>query len=178
MVVVFQFWVTRRIKRFPPMVVMALGTLFFAIGFSMYGFVSVYPFFMLAMVIITIGEMFVSPVGQALVANFAPEDMRGRYMAMYGFSWTIPTAFAPWAAGLIMSNYNPDWVWYACGIVSMIAIVGYLMLHFRASGRFAKINGTVQAEKAHTTATTTEGAAFTGNESNRVSLERKRQVKR
>ena len=138
MVVLFQFWITRRIKHLSPMIVMALGTLLYAIGFSMYGFVSAYALFMLAMVIITIGEMFVVPVGQALVANFAPEDMRGRYMAMYGFSWTIPTAIGPWAAGLIMDNYYPHWVWYACGIVCMLAIVCYLLLHFHVSERFAE----------------------------------------
>jgi len=135
MVVLFQFWITRRIKRLPPMIVMALGTVFYAIGFSMYGFVSTYVLFMLAMVIITIGEMFVAPVGQALVANFAPEDMRGRYMAIYGFTWTIPMAFGPWAAGLIMDNYDPNWVWYACGIISTIAIFSYLLLHSRTSER-------------------------------------------
>jgi len=138
MVVLLQFWITRRIKHLPPMIAMALGTFFYAIGFSMYGFVSSYALFMLAMVIITIGEMFVAPVGQALVANFAPEDMRGRYMAMYGFSWTIPFAFGPWAAGLIMDNYNPDWVWYACGLLSIIAIAGYLFLHFRIRKRVAE----------------------------------------
>jgi len=137
MVVLFQFWITRRIKHVPPMIVMALGTLLYAIGFSMYGFVSGYALFMLAMVIITVGEMFVVPVGQALVANFAPEDMRGRYMAMYGFSWTIPMAFGPWAAGLIMDNYNPDWVWYACGVISMLAIASYLFLHFHARERLS-----------------------------------------
>lgn len=138
MVVLFQFWIIRRIKHLPPFIVMALGTLLYAIGFSVYGFVSAYVLFMLAMVIITIGEMFVAPVGQALVANFAPEDMRGRYMAMYGFSWTIPTAFGPWAAGLIMDNYNPNWVWYACGLISIIAILGYLFLHLRTRERLAK----------------------------------------
>lgn len=131
MVVLFQFWITRRIKRFSPMMVMAFGTLLYAVGFSMYGFVSTYTLFALAMVIITIGEMFVIPIGQALVAKFAPEDMRGRYMAMYSFSWTIPGAIGPWSAGVIMDNYNPNWVWYTCGIVSLFAITGYLLLHLR-----------------------------------------------
>ncbi|MDH5451132.1 MAG: MFS transporter [Candidatus Bathyarchaeota archaeon] len=144
MVVLFQFWITRRIKRLPPMIVMVLGTLFYAIGFSMYGFVSIYILFMMAMVIITIGEMLVAPVGQALVANLAPEDMRGRYMAMFGFSWTIPFALGPLAAGLIMDNYTPNWIWYASGIVSMMAVAVYLFLHFRASERLAKMNGKVQ----------------------------------
>jgi MFS family permease len=135
MVVLFQFWVTRRINRRPPLLLMAFGTIFYAVGFAMYGFVSIYPLFLLAMVIITIGEMIVSPVGQAIVAHLAPADMRGRYMAVYGFSWIIPSALGPLAAGVIMDYYDPNWVWYASGIISVIAIGGYAWLHLRAGGR-------------------------------------------
>ena len=56
-------------------------------------------------------------------------------MAMYGFSWIIPTALGPLAAGIIMDNYNPDWVWYAGGIVSMIAACGFVILYLRAGKR-------------------------------------------
>ncbi len=120
------------------MKVMVLGTLLYAIGFPMYGFVSTYLLFITAMIIITIGEMFVTPVGQALVANLSPEDMRGRYMAIFGFSYIIPFASGPLVAGWIMDNYSPNWVWYASGIVSMMAIGFYVLLHFRASERFTR----------------------------------------
>lgn len=129
MVVFMQFWITRRIENRPPMLMMALGCLFYAIGFAMYGFVSVYALFLLAMVIITIGEMLVAPVGQALVAHFAPEDMRGRYMAVFGFSWGIPFAVGPLLAGLILDNGDPNLLWYAAGVVGLLATVGFLLLH-------------------------------------------------
>jgi MFS family permease len=48
---------------------------------------------------------------------------------MFGFSWTLPVAVGPLLAGLIMDNYNPNWVWYAAGIVATIAVFGYLWLH-------------------------------------------------
>ncbi len=141
MVVLFQFWITRKIKRFAPMKVMTWGMVIYAVGFSMYGFVSSIPLFILAMVIITIAEMLVSPVGQAVVAKLSPEDMRGRYMAVYGFSWTIPTAFGPLAAGFIMDNYNSNWVWYACGIIMLLSASIFAWLQLKASDRFASING-------------------------------------
>ncbi|MCF6277865.1 MAG: MFS transporter, partial [Anaerolineales bacterium] len=105
MVVLFQYTITRKTAKFKPMKVMAVGTLLYAVGFAMYGFVSTTLFFFVAMAIITIGEMLISPIGQAMVAHFAPENMRGRYMAFYGFSWTIPSLFGPLAAGLLMDNY-------------------------------------------------------------------------
>lgn len=135
MVVLFQFWVSRRTSGRPPMLILALGTSFYAIGFGLYGFVDTFFMFIVAMVIITIGEMIVSPVAQALVARFAPVEMRGRYMAMYGFSWVLPMAVGPLLAGIVMDNYNPDWVWYASGIMAFLAVAGFIGLHTYSSDR-------------------------------------------
>jgi MFS family permease len=141
MVVLFQFPITRRIVRYRPMSVMVVGTLLYAIGFGMYGFVSLYIFFLLAMAIITIGEMLVSPVSQAIVARLAPEDMRGRYMATYGFSWVIPSAIGPLLAGLTMDYIDPRWVWYAAGLLGVIAAGAYYYLEVRTgSARWAVID--------------------------------------
>ncbi len=129
MVVFMQFPITRLITKYPPMLMMALGTFLYVIGFSMYGFVFTYAWFVIAMVIITIGEMVVSPVAQALVASFAPEDMRGRYMAVAGFSWGIPFAAGPYLAGLILDGPNPHYLWYAAGIVGTISTLFFLILH-------------------------------------------------
>jgi MFS family permease len=129
MVVLMQFPITRRITKYPPMLMMAFGTFLYVIGFSMYGYVSTYALFVLAMVILTVGEMVVSPVAQALVASYAPEEMRGRYMAVSGFSWTIPFAVGPYLAGLIMDGPKPYLLWYAAGFVGLLSTFGFLALH-------------------------------------------------
>jgi MFS family permease len=131
MVVLFQFPITRRVTRYRPLLVMTAGTLLYAFGFAMYGFVSLYFFFLVAMVIITIGEMMVSPVGQAIVTQFAPEDMRGRYMAVFGFSWVIPFAIGPLMAGLVLDNLNPNWLWYAAGLLGLAAAAAFYLLEQR-----------------------------------------------
>ena len=128
MVVLFQFMITRRISKHQPMVIMALGSLLYVIGFGMYGFVDVYLMFMVAMVIITIGEMVIIPVARAYVGNAAPEDMRGRYSGVMGFSWMIPWMIGPLLAGLIMDYGDPNWVWYGSAILGMIAALGFLWL--------------------------------------------------
>ncbi len=129
MVVLFQFAITRRIEARPPFLILALGMALYAAGFAMYGFVSTYPLFLFAMVVITLGEMLTVPVSQAVVARLAPEDMRGRYMAVSGFSWIMPSAVGLLLAGLIMDNMDPRWVWYAAGLVGTIPVGIYLALH-------------------------------------------------
>ncbi|NQS91847.1 MAG: MFS transporter, partial [Chloroflexi bacterium] len=128
MVVLFQFMITRKISKHPPMLILALGSLLYVIGFGMYGFAEVYLLFMLAMAIITIGEMVIIPVSQAYVGEAAPEDMRGRYSGVMGFSWMIPWMIGPLLAGLIMDNGDPNWVWYGSAILGMIAALGFLWL--------------------------------------------------
>ena len=128
MVVLFQFMITRKISDKPPMLILALGSMLYVIGFGMYGFVSAYVFFMLAMVIITIGEMVVIPVAQAYVGDAAPEDMRGRYSGVMGFSWMIPWMIGPLLAGLIMDYGDPNWVWYGSAILGSVAALGFLWL--------------------------------------------------
>ena len=138
MVVLMQFPITRRIAKFPPMLMMAAGTFLYAIGFAMYGFVSSFAFFVIAMVIITIGEMIVSPVQQALVAYFAPEDMRGRYMAVSGLAWGIPFAVGPYLAGLVIDGPNPNMLWYIAGVIGILSTLAFLAL-YRVKGSDVEI---------------------------------------
>jgi MFS family permease len=129
MVVLFQFFVTRRVSDRPPMLMMAMGSVFYAIGFSMYGFVSGYSMFLGAMVIITIGEMIVAPIAQTLVAQLAPETMRGRYMAVFGYTFTFASMVGPLLAGLVFDYLDPSILWYIAGVVGVFAILIYLLLH-------------------------------------------------
>jgi MFS family permease len=129
MVVLFQFTITRRIEKNPPMLMMAVGSLFVAVGLFLYGVVSTFLLFVVAMAILTVGEMVTIPIANAVVASFAPEEMRGRYSFVYGNSWGISFAVGPYLAGLVLDNYDPNLLWYACGIVGMIAALGFLALH-------------------------------------------------
>ena len=130
-VVLLQIPIAHRIARYRPMMMMALGTLLYAIGFGMYGLFSSYALFALAMFIITVGEMIVMPTSQALVAKIAPEDMRGRYMAVFGFSWLIPQATGTLLAGLIMDNADPRSVWHAAGLLGLVAVAAFTLLNRR-----------------------------------------------
>lgn len=135
LVVLFQLWITRRSAGYSPMLMMALGALLYGLGFGMYGFGSSFLFFAFAMVVLTLGEMVITPAGQVLVARFAPQDMRGRYMAVFGFAWGIAFVVGPLAAGLVMDNFDPRWVWYGCLALGALAAVGYIALRAPAAMR-------------------------------------------
>ncbi len=123
---------------------MALGTLFYAIGFGMFGFGASMAFFVIAMIVITIGEMILAPVGQALVARFSPVDMRGRYMAVFGFTWGISFAVGPLLAAYVTEGLGANWVWYGSFYLAMIGVIGYLWLQ-KLQGE--KLKAAEEAEK-------------------------------
>jgi MFS family permease len=131
---------------------MAFGTIFYMIGFSMFGFVSVFWLFILAIVIITIGEMIIMPTTSALAANFAPAEMRGRYMAVFGLTWMIPATVSPSAAGVILDNYNPNLLWYIGGGLCLVSTLSYYVLHLKL-GKQKRFLATGE-EKSHSAAET------------------------
>ena len=142
MVVVMQFWISRRLAGQQPLIMMAVGMALYAVGFAMYGFIGgtyVFALAVVAMVIITIGEMVIAPFQQVIVAKLAPEHMRGRYMAIYGISWGVPVAIAPLLAGVIMDYYDPRWVWWGVGLIGILAVIGFWWLHYRARDRLAMV---------------------------------------
>ena len=129
LVVIFQIPIGHRVERYPPMIVMAVGSVLYGIGFGMFAFVSTTMLFVLAMIVLTVGEMILVPVSQAVVARFAPEDMRGRYMAVYGVSWSLPFAIGPILAGLIFDNADPRILFWISGLLGLLAAAAYVGLH-------------------------------------------------
>lgn len=139
MVVVFQFWVTRLVKHQPPMYMMGLGALLYSIGFGLYGFISQPWAFFLAMAIITLGEMVSATFSQSIAAAFAPDDKRGRYMAIRDYSRYLPNIFGILGAGIIMEKLNPHFVWYIASVIGVFVTVNYIVLHRPVSARIGDI---------------------------------------
>jgi MFS family permease len=127
-VVLLQFWVTRKAKAFHPMAVLATASGLYVVGFLAFAWTAPFAVYVAAMLVITLGEMLAVPVGQSLAASFAPQDMRGRYAAIYGLAWAVPSAVGPWAAGLIVDRFDPNWVWYSGGILCAVAALAFLAL--------------------------------------------------
>jgi MFS family permease len=98
-------------------------------GFTLVGLVRELWLFYLAVIVITLGEMITFPTNRVIATSFAPEDMRGRYMAIYDLGWTLPATFGPAAAGLILDNYNPTLIWYIGGAICGVSALWYYVLH-------------------------------------------------
>ena len=53
----------------------------------------------------SMGEIVVSPASSNLVANMSPENMRGRYMGVYGLFSQFGWSMGPLAGGILMDAF-------------------------------------------------------------------------
>jgi MFS family permease len=130
LVILLQFPIARRVSRYRMSSVMAVGALFYAIGYGITGFANGFLFLLLNMTIITFGEMMVSPAAMNLTANMSPENERGRYMGVFGLASSIGFSMGPFAGGVIMDTItqNDVLMWACIGIFGVIAAIGYVIL--------------------------------------------------
>jgi MFS family permease len=74
------------------------------------------PGVFLAVAVYTAAELIQGPVFNGLVVAAAPENLRGRYMAVYQLSWALGQAAAPALFGaLYTANHALPWVTLAAG---------------------------------------------------------------
>ncbi len=147
-VVLFQFWISRVIRHRPPFLMMMVGAGIFAVGVFMYGIVSGFVMFVIAAVIVCIGEMFYFPTSQVVAAGFAPKEMRGRYMAIAGFISSVPNAIGPGAAGYVLDHLDPHLLWYIGGSLCILSALGYFGLHLKLGAQERFVRTAPQKEPA------------------------------
>jgi len=128
MVVTMQFSITRWTNRHRRTSILALSAGLYAVGFGALGLARNVWQFAICVAIWTIGEMTMIPVRSALVADMAPETMRGRYMAVSGSSWSIGFMLGPLAAGLVSDSLGMVNVWTFAFLLGALAAVGFLAL--------------------------------------------------
>ncbi len=125
-------------RRFRARRVIALGYLLAGLGFALNGYVRTVPGLAACMGLFTLGEMLAMPMASAYLANLAPASMRGRYMGVYGMTWTLALIVGP-AAGMGLMNVNPAALWLASAGLGVLAAA--LML--AGDGAMRATDGTV-----------------------------------
>jgi MFS family permease len=128
MVVLFQYSVTRLTQRYYHLPVLAVGSLFYALGVGSVAWGTGFASFLVSMVILTIGELIMIPTSTALTANLAPPDMRGRYMGVYGLTWSVAMGIGPVLGGALNDQVAPVAIWYAGLLLGSVAMIGFLIL--------------------------------------------------
>jgi MFS family permease len=145
MVVLFQYAVTRITERYHDLPVLAVGSLFSAIGVGSVAWGWSFPTFLASMVVLTIGEMILVPTATALAANLSPPDMRGRYMSVFGLTWSIGYGIGPVIGGFLHDSLAPVAIWYGGLFMGLSAAIGFTLLSRRRLAGKADDHETTEA---------------------------------
>ena len=134
MVVFLQVFATRITKRYPPLPVMLVGTIFYALGVGSVALGHSFMGFWISIIIMTIGELILMPTSSSYVAGLAPPDMRGRYMSIAGLTWSAAAGIAPLLGGFLNDNIAPVATWYGGFVIGIVGILGFFILSKKQPG--------------------------------------------
>ncbi len=135
MVVLLQVPITMLSKQYKPLPVMAVGSLLYTIAVTSIGFGTGFWGFWVSMVIMTFGELILVPTSSTFAANLAPADMRGRYMSIYGLSWSAAAGIGPVYGGLLNDNLGPQTTWFGGGIVGLFSTLLFVVFAIRRAAQ-------------------------------------------
>jgi len=107
-------------RRFPARRVIGLGYALVGTGFALNAFAHTVPALVVAMTVVTFGEMLTIPVSVAYVADLAPAHMRGRYMGAFGLTWALGLTVGP-SLGMTLFHYGAAALWLSCGALGLLA---------------------------------------------------------
>ena len=138
MVVALQIPITRLLSRFKLTHQLAWGAVLYAVGYGTIGVLTGFHFFLMAIAIVTVGEMFMSPPSLALTSHLAQEGRMGRYMGVFGFAVASGWSFGPLYGGVILDLMKDDLAvaWMMISSLGLIAAAGYLVFGRRLPDRF------------------------------------------
>jgi MFS family permease len=81
-------------------------------------------------IVIAIGECAQFVVLGPLVAELAPPHLLGRYMSLYGLSFTLGVALGPAVGGALLAT-SPDAIWWGGALALALTGAGFLALGHR-----------------------------------------------
>jgi MFS family permease len=121
LVVVGQLRVTRAAARFSPSLRLALAMPLMGVPFVFLRVADGIGVVIVMIVVFVIGEMLWVPTSQAVASAFAPSDLRGAYMGVYGSASQAAFALTPFAGLQLRAAFGDAAMWRAVAGVSIVA---------------------------------------------------------
>jgi MFS family permease len=125
LVAVFEITIVAKLRRFRRLRLAALGYALAALGFGMIGLVMHWAWFLLAVLVFTLGEILSAPQQMAFIADWAPPEARGRYLSLYQATWSFAFAVNPALTLPLHAALGERLFW---GLAPLVALPGVIVL--------------------------------------------------
>lgn len=123
MVVLFQLPISHSLRKFSLTNQLAVGSVIYTIGYFLVGIAAGFGFLVFCMVVITIGEMVVSPPAMTIAANLSPAGYHGRYMGIFGLFQAAGWSLGPTVGGILLDVFHsqPLMMWTSISLLGLAA---------------------------------------------------------
>ncbi|MFF2448132.1 MDR family MFS transporter [Neobacillus sp. NPDC058068] len=122
MVVVLQMPISHLAEKFKIMQVMVVGAVFMAVGLVGFSFVSGWATAIVAIVLLTLGEILIFPSNSMMIDQLAPEHLRGTYFGAAQFR-KIGNFLGPVFGGYLLSHFQGQIMFWVIALVTLGSII-------------------------------------------------------
>lgn len=123
-----QVLVTRFLSGYRFTTQLALGAVLYFVGYGVMGLSGNYVYLLTVIVVVTTGEMVMSPPSVTLTSRLAPEGHMGRYMGIYSFFMTAGWSLGPLYGGWFLDHFadQTELAWLLIASLAILPAVGFL----------------------------------------------------
>jgi len=135
LIVLLQLPLTTILSRFDRMKIIIAGAITIGAGFGLNAFAILPWHFAGAVAVWTLGEMMQFPFTSAVVTDLAPRALRGRYMGVFGMSFSAAVMVGSPLGGEVLAGLGSDALWFGgmgvAGVASLLYVLIYRPIHER-----------------------------------------------
>ncbi len=102
---------------------MFVGILIFMLAFFVTSFAQQFTVFLIGMIILTFGEMFVWPAVPTIANYLAPEGKQGQYQGVVNSASTVGKAFGPFIGGVLVDTFNMSAMFIGIMLLLIVAMI-------------------------------------------------------
>ncbi|BCN88696.1 MFS transporter [Staphylococcus argenteus] len=115
---------------------MFVGIIIFMLSFFVTSFAENFTIFVVGMIILTFGEMFVWPAVPTIANQLAPDGKQGQYQGFVNSAATVGKAFGPFLGGVLVDAFNMRMMFIGMMILLVFALV--LLMIFKENNEQVK----------------------------------------
>lgn len=135
LIVLLQVPLTAWTARYPRKRMLAVSGSLTALGVALQGLAAEPWQFAVAVGVWTLGEIIQAPLIAPIIADLAPAHLRGRYMGVFGMSFSGGNMVGVPLGGQVLQRLGGPVVWAGCAVLALVATAIYLSLRLPAPAR-------------------------------------------
>jgi MFS family permease len=128
MIVVLEMILMEKIRKYPLTRMINISFVLLGVGLGLMPLGRGFAFAAFTVAVWTFGEMLSMPLVSALIAGRAGDAVRGRYMGVFSFVFSLAFIVAPPAGTAIYGHFGGTALWFGCAAAGFIMAGAFLLL--------------------------------------------------